>query len=108
MSFINVSDIKPKEIVPGFHGRFIHSANMTVAYWDIKKGSAIPPHQHVHEMMVNVIEGQLELTIDKETKVLYAGMAAVIPSNVPHLAKALTDCKVIDMFYPVRPEYNND
>src|SRR5688572_25206507 len=107
MRFIKISDIKAKEIVPGFNGRFIHSANMTVAYWDIKSGSTIPVHQHVHEMIVNVISGKLELTIDKETKVLEAGTAAIIPSNVPHTAKGLTDCQVIDVFYPVRSDYNN-
>jgi quercetin dioxygenase-like cupin family protein len=108
MSFIKVSDIKPKEMAPGFFGRFIHSANMTVAYWDIKAGSSIPVHHHVHEMMVNVISGQLALTIAEETRVLEAGMAAIIPSNVPHTAKAVTDCKVIDVFHPVRSDYNND
>jgi quercetin dioxygenase-like cupin family protein len=108
MSFIKVSDIKPKEMAPGFFGRFIHSANMTVAYWDIKAGSSIPVHHHVQEMMVNVITGQLALTIGDETRVLEAGMAAIIPSNIPHTAKAVTDCKVIDVFYPVRTDYNND
>jgi quercetin dioxygenase-like cupin family protein len=107
MSFIKISDIKSREVAPGFHGRFIRSANMTVAYWDIKAGSSIPVHQHVHEMVVNVLEGQLQLTIDKETKVLEAGMAAVIPSNVPHTASGITDCKVIDVFYPVREDYNS-
>jgi quercetin dioxygenase-like cupin family protein len=108
MSFIKISDIKPKEIVPGFNGRFIHSANLTVAHWDIKAGAAIPVHHHVHEMIVNVISGELQLTIDKETKVLGPGMSAVIPSNVPHTAKALSDSKIIDVFYPVRLDYNND
>jgi quercetin dioxygenase-like cupin family protein len=107
MSFIKISDIKAKEVVPGFRGRFIHSANITVAYWDIKAGSSIPVHHHVHEMIVNVISGKLELTIDKETQVLEAGMAAIIPSNIPHTAKGLTDCKIIDVFYPVRTDYNN-
>jgi quercetin dioxygenase-like cupin family protein len=107
MSFITISDIRPREIVPGFNGRFFHSANMTVAYWDIKKGSAIPVHQHVQEMIVNVISGQLELTIGSETKVLEPGMAAVIPSNIPHTAKAITDCKIIDVFHPVRPDYHS-
>jgi quercetin dioxygenase-like cupin family protein len=105
MSFIKISDIQPKEIVPGFSARFIHSANMTVAYWDMTAGASIPFHQHVHEMIVNVIEGRLQLTIGNDTKVLSAGMAAVIPSNVPHTAKALTECKVIDVFYPVREDY---
>jgi quercetin dioxygenase-like cupin family protein len=108
MTFIKVSDINPKEIVPGFKGRFIHSANMTVAYWDIKAGSSVPLHQHVHEMMVNVIDGKLELTVAGETRILEAGMVAVIPSQVPHTAKGITDCKIIDVFHPVRADYNND
>jgi quercetin dioxygenase-like cupin family protein len=108
MSFISVNDIKPKEIVPGFKGRFIHSENITIAYWDITQGSAIPIHQHVHEMMVNVISGKLELTIGTETKILEPGIVGVIPSQVPHTAKALTDCKVVDVFYPVRTDYNNE
>ena len=107
MSFIKLSDVEEKEIVAGFRGRFIHSANITVAYWKIKAGATIPIHHHVHEMIVNVIEGQLELTIDGETKVLHAGMARVIPSNVPHTAKGITDCFVIDVFSPVREDYKN-
>jgi quercetin dioxygenase-like cupin family protein len=108
MPFINLSDIKSKEMVAGFHGKFVHSANTTVAHWNIKKGSTIPVHQHINEMIVNVISGELELTIGDEKKMLFAGMCGVIPGNVPHTAFAHTDCYVIDVFYPVRPEYNND
>lgn len=107
MSFLTVNEIPAKEIVPGFHGRFLHSENITIAYWDIKKGYSIPLHQHVHEMIVNVIEGELQLTIDQETKILSAGMAAIIPSQVPHTATGITDCRVIDVFYPVRTDYKN-
>jgi quercetin dioxygenase-like cupin family protein len=105
MSFITVSEIASKEIVPGFNGRFIHSQNMTVAYWDIRAGHSIPLHNHIHEMIVNVIRGKLELTIDKETRILEAGMAAIIPSQVVHKAKGITDCFVIDVFQPVREDY---
>lgn len=105
MSFIKISDLKEVEIVPGFKGRFIHSANTTVAYWRMDKGGVIPVHTHVHEMIVNVIEGTLELTIDKETRTMTSGMAAIIPSDVPHTAKAITDCFVLDVFHPVREDY---
>jgi len=105
MNFIDLSDVKEKEIVPGFFGKFIHSANTTVAHWRMKAGSTIPSHQHVHEMIVNVIEGKLQLTIGNETKVLEPGMCGIIPSNVQHTAKAITDCYVIDVFYPVRQDY---
>jgi len=105
MSFFTLSEIPSKEIVPGFHGKFIHTQNITVAYWDIQAGHSIPFHQHVHEMIVNVIRGKLELTIDKETRILEPGMVATIPSQVPHKAKGITDCFVIDVFYPVRTDY---
>jgi quercetin dioxygenase-like cupin family protein len=108
MSFVKTSDIKPKEIASGFFGRFIHSENMTIAYWEIRQGSTIPVHQHVHEMTVNVISGKLQLTIGNETQIIEYGTVGVIPSNVPHTATALTDCKVIDVFYPIRKDYNND
>jgi quercetin dioxygenase-like cupin family protein len=107
MAFLRLDEINPKEIVPGFYGRFIHSANMTIAYWDIRQGSSIPVHHHVHEMVVNVIEGKLELTIGEETRILEPGMPAIIPSNVPHTARALTDCRVIDVFHPQRTDYQN-
>lgn len=108
MSFVKTSNIKPKEIAPGFFGRFIHSENMTIAYWEIKQGSTIPVHHHVHEMTVNVISGKLQLTIGNETQVLEPGTVGVVPSHVPHTATAITDCKVIDVFYPVRTDYTNN
>ena len=105
MSFINLADVKAKEIVPGFKAKFVHSANMTIAHWEMKEGYSIPSHKHVHEMIVNVLKGRLQLTIGNETKILEAGMCAVIPSNVQHDATALTACYVIDAFYPVREDY---
>ena len=108
MSFIKISDINPKEIVKGFNGRFIHSKNITIAYWEIREGATIPPHSHINEMIVNVMEGKLQLTIGTETRVLEAGMAAIIDAHVQHTATGITDCKVLDVFYPARPEYNND
>lgn len=107
MAFIDIKAINPKEVAPGFHGRFVHGDNISVAHWEIKAGSSIPAHQHVHEMIVNVISGKLELTIGDEVKILESGMGATIPSNIPHRATALTDCYVIDVFHPVRADYVN-
>lgn len=101
----NLDDIKGKEIVPGFHGKFIHSENMTLAYWDITAGSPLPEHTHPHEQVVNVIEGTLELTVEGETHVLRSGSVVVLPPHIPHSGKAVTNCKVIDVFHPVREDY---
>ena len=101
----NLDTIDAKEIVPGFHGKFIHSEKMTVAYWDITAGSPLPEHAHPHEQVVNVLKGTLALTVEGETQELTPGSVVVIPSNVPHSGKAVTDCKVIDVFCPVREDY---
>jgi quercetin dioxygenase-like cupin family protein len=105
--FVDINDIAVKEPFPGFRGRFFHSQSMTIAHWNIKGGSAAPIHTHVHEQTVDVISGQLELTINGEARVLGPGQGAVIPSMVPHGAKAVTDCFVIDTFSPVREDYKN-
>jgi quercetin dioxygenase-like cupin family protein len=61
----------------------------------------------LHALNVHVLEGEFELTVAGETKILKPGQVAVIPSNVPHSGKALTKCYIIDAFYPVREDYRN-
>ena len=52
-----------------------------------------------------MIEGKLKMQIGNEEFVLEPGIVKVIPSNTPHSAIALTDCKLIDVFSPVREDY---
>ena len=84
MTFIDTRDIEPREVFPGFHVRFVHSATMTFAHWEIEAGAALPEHAHVHEQVVNVIEGEFELTIGSDTRVLGPGAVAIIPSDARH------------------------
>ena len=102
---MNIFDIKAKEIIKGFHGRFIHMENFTYAYWKVEAGSEIPIHSHIHEQMMQVIKGRFELTVDDVTKIYEPGMVAKIPSFVKHGGKAITNCKLTDIFCPVREDY---
>ena len=105
MPFIELSGINEKEAVPGFHGKFVHGDNMTTTFWRIEAGAKLPEHSHPHEQVSVVMEGKFEMTLDGETRQLEAGTVAVIPSNVTHSGVALTDCKIADIFYPVREDY---
>ncbi|MBV9521277.1 MAG: cupin domain-containing protein [Alphaproteobacteria bacterium] len=78
---------------------------MTFVLWDIDRGAILPEHSHVHEQVVHVYEGELEVTVAGETTVLHGGSIGVIPSNAIHSGRALTDCKVMDVFYPLREDY---
>jgi len=100
-----IKDIIPKEVVAGITGYYAHGENMTFGYVEIKEGSRLPEHHHVHEQITYILEGQLDMTIGGEFCPMSAGMYHIIPSDMPHSAIAITDCKAIDVFNPVREDY---
>lgn len=102
---IDLSSIPQTEIIPGFKARMIHSDRVTTAFWEIDEGSVLPEHHHVHEQISIVTKGELELIIDGKAQIYRPGMVAVIPSNVPHSGRAVTDVEVTDVFSPVREDY---
>ena len=102
---IKISELPQKEILKGFHAQFIHTDQLTMGYWDVEEGAVLPMHAHCHEQITTVFEGKFELTIGEETKVYEKGLVAVIPPNVIHGGRALTACKLFDIFSPVREDY---
>jgi quercetin dioxygenase-like cupin family protein len=100
-----IKDITPKEIVAGITGYYAHGSSMTFGYIEIKKGTKMAVHHHVHEQITYIIKGQLDMMIGGEPCSLTAGMYYIIPSNTAHGAFAVTDCKIIDVFNPVREDY---
>lgn len=105
MPFLALDDIEARHLIPGFEVKFVHSESMTFAHWQIEPHAVLPEHSHPHEQVCHVIDGQFELTIDGESKVLEAGGVGIIPSHAVHSGKALTHCHVIDVFYPIREDY---
>ncbi|MBS1604149.1 MAG: cupin domain-containing protein [Bacteroidetes bacterium] len=101
----HLSDIPVKNTLPGFYGRMVHGDSSSLVFWDIKQGGVSPEHHHVHEQITYIVEGQLEMTIGGEKYLFTPGTVHVIPSNVPHSAIAITDCKIIDSFAPARDDY---
>src|SRR5687767_4094571 len=98
-------ELPSKEVFPGFTGRFIHGDKSTVAFWEITAGSRVPLHSHIHEQVTHIIEGELQMNIGGVKYNFIAGTVHVIPSNVEHDALAIINCKVIDVFTPVREDY---
>ena len=105
MNQFDLSKLDQLEPVPGFRVRFVHSQNMTFAFWDIVEGAELPEHSHPHEQVANLLEGEFELIVDGETTTLRPGSVVIIPSNASHSGRALTTCRIIDTFYPVREDY---
>jgi quercetin dioxygenase-like cupin family protein len=105
--FRHFSDIPTKEIAPGFFSKLIHTDNNTINFIEVKAGCSVPLHQHIHQQCAFVLEGKFELTVNGDPQVLEPGLFAIIPSNVQHGGTAITDCKLLDIFSPVREDYRD-
>ena len=99
------NDIKTQEIAPGFFSKLIHTEGQTINWITVAAGNKVPLHQHPHAQMSFVINGQFAMTIACETKVLDATQFCHIPGGTEHGGEAITDCVLVDIFTPVREDY---
>ena len=105
MSIYQLDNIKSKELIPGFFGKMIHTKSMTFAYWDIEEGAEVPRHNHHHEQLLILLEGQMEFYLNDNKIIIEPGMVIDIGSHEYHSGKALKKSVIIDIFNPVREEY---
>jgi quercetin dioxygenase-like cupin family protein len=79
---------------------------MTVSLVEMAAGATIPLHQHPHEQVGMMLEGEAEFTIGGETRRVVAGDRWHIPGNMPHSVTALEKpVRAVDVFYPIRDDY---
>ena len=100
-----LNKIEAREIMPGCHGKVVHGEKMTWVFWDIDQNAIIPEHNHPHEQIMHVVEGTFEFTLNGIKKNYAPGSIVHIPSNKYHSGKAITKCKIMDIFSPPREEY---
>jgi quercetin dioxygenase-like cupin family protein len=106
MYFCDMAEREAKEVIPGIWIRTFWEKNMLLSAVDLDPKAVLPIHHHPHEQAGTVIFGQLALTIAGETRTLQPGDAYIIPGGVEHSAVAGdTPTRVIDIFSPVREEY---
>ena len=103
--FKNFKNSIPKEIIPGFTARFIHTDTQTLSLVEIKKGAILPTHSHPHIQVSQILEGEFQLTISGTSMICKQGDVAIMESNEEHSGKAITNCKILDVFTPVREDY---
>ncbi len=102
MPFVDTSSLETIERLPGWFGRYFHSESMTFAHYDFHRGASIHEHFHPEEEVYEVIEGELEVTIDGASQIVRPGVVAIVPGGAHHSVKALTDGRAIIVDYPRR------
>jgi quercetin dioxygenase-like cupin family protein len=105
MRLLDFTSVTPREVAPGFLGRYVHSDQITQGRVDITRGAVIPDHSHLHEQWTLLLSGSFELTVSGVTQVLKPGQMLYIAPHERHSARALTACVVLDVFHPPRDDY---
>jgi quercetin dioxygenase-like cupin family protein len=105
MPLIAVNTIPVREIFPGLRARLIHTDSVSHSWVEVDAGASFPEHQHPHEQIVSVLEGELELVVEGVTHRLTPGLVFVIPPNAKHSGHGVTACRVLDAFAPTRDDY---
>ncbi len=104
--FIDAASREPLELVPGARTRTFWGEQMLFSLVEVDADSEVPLHTHPHEQGGIIVEGELEMGVDGEVKLLKPGDMYIIPGNVEHYAKAYTTKAIaLDIFSPVREEF---
>ena len=52
-----------------------------------------------------VMEGECDFTVNGETQRVDSGGVVIIPAHAVHSSKPLKECRVLDVFHPLREDY---
>jgi len=105
MGLVKLEELPELKIADGIVGRAVNTETVTVFHVQLTKGAILPEHAHHHEQVVNVIEGELELIVEGALHRLVPGKVMVLPPNIVHSGRVISNCRVIDVFHPVRQDF---
>lgn len=74
---------------------------------EIAPKAVVPLHQHPHEQLIFVAQGQCDVTVGEETRHLTAGSLVLVESNVPHQVVNTEEevLVALDFFAPIREDF---
>jgi quercetin dioxygenase-like cupin family protein len=106
MGFIELSSTEKKQLREGIQSRIFSGEKIMMAFMDVAPNLSDPGHDHPHEQCGIVLEGEIEMTIGDEVRLLKEGDAYFIPGGLPHGGKTFEKpCLVLDIFSPPREDY---
>jgi len=98
MSFWNLKTLKLDEFRPGIWSKLESGKNLTMAFMEIapnKEGSA---HDHPFDQCGVVIEGEIEMSIEEEKKLMRSMETYFIPAGAKHNWKTFAlPAKILDV-----------
>ncbi|SMB85061.1 Cupin domain protein [Desulfonispora thiosulfatigenes DSM 11270] len=59
------------------------------------QGEGVSTHAAPGDAMVIILDGEAEVTIDGKSQVAKTGQTIVLPANIPHAVKSITNFKML-------------
>lgn len=98
MGFWNLKTLKLEEFRPGIKSQIECGANLTMAYMEIAAGTEGVAHDHPFDQCGVVVEGEIEMSIGEEKKLLKTMETYFIPAGVNHNFKTIaSSAKIVDV-----------
>ncbi|MCD7905791.1 MAG: cupin domain-containing protein [Clostridiales bacterium] len=83
-----------------------HNDNVMIVKVIFDKGSVGEVHTHPHTQATYCLEGEFEFTIGEEKKTIKEGDTLVMPSDIAHGCRVLTESGILlDIFTPERKDF---
>lgn len=103
------SDIEFEELEEKVKRKILsRGGSMMAVEVHFKEGGIGKKHSHKqHEQISYVLEGEFEVEVGGEKKVLTGGDSFYAGENVEHGVKALKDSIILDVFTPQRDDFLN-
>ena len=98
-----------EQIGPGQRRRVLFNDRMTMVWLELDPAPQQPvllTHYHAHDQITLLVEGQAEVRLGDQQRVVEAGAAYVAPSNVHHGLRPLSSRVVlVECFTPAREDF---
>lgn len=104
--FVHPDDCPQMELSPGVRIHTMAGTGMMLSVVELRPNAIVEEHDHRHEQIGILLEGELEFTVANDTEMLRPGDMWRIPGSVPHRVVAGADgARALDIFHPVREDY---
>jgi quercetin dioxygenase-like cupin family protein len=104
--FISTANLLKRDKHEGVGIREAWGEKIMMSFVDLAPHSTVLRHSHPQEQMGVVLEGEFELTIAQDSRLLKKGDAYLIPSGVAHSVRVMkSQSYALDIFSPPREDY---
>lgn len=108
MAFYEIDKLPAKTLTRDVEIRVVPGEHMTMVFFYLQGGGAIPEHSHPHEQIGTVLAGAVELDIGGEKKRVGAGHAYRVAPDIPHSGRCVEGpATIVEVFSPRRDDYQD-